>query len=86
MSSYPKPWKVKYDQRCEEWHPKSQPSIVDAKGRLVVALPCTVDHPGLYDELACNTAQEIVRAVNTAHQAAYGFNKVLNMTDKELAS
>lgn len=71
MSSYPKPWKVKYRRRCDEWHPKSCPDIVDALGRLVVSMPQTVDHPGMYDELADNTAQEIVRAVN-AQYGAFG--------------
>jgi hypothetical protein len=68
MSTYPKPWKVKYRPRCEEWHPKSSPCIVDALGRVVVTLPQTVDHPGLYDELAVNTANEIVRAVNAMRE------------------
>ena len=64
MSSYPKPWKVKYWQRCEEWHPQACPYIVDRNDRLVVSLPQTVGHPGEYDELADNTAKEIVAAVN----------------------
>lgn len=68
MSKYPKPWRVKYWQRCEEWHPKAMPYIVDSEGRLVVELPCTVDHPGMYDELADNTAKEIVRAVNAMRE------------------
>jgi len=64
MSKYLKPWSIKYRVRCEEWHPKSCPTVVDALGRFILALPQTVDHPGMYDELADNTAQEIVRAIN----------------------
>lgn len=71
MSNYPKPWKVKFDRRCLEWHENSSPYIVDAAGRLVVSMPQTVDHPGEYDQLAVRTAYEIVQAVNASH-GAYG--------------
>lgn len=64
MSSYPKPWRVKYNQMVEEWHPQSLPEVVDAEGRLVCRMPQTTCHPGDYDELAVNTAEEIVAAVN----------------------
>ena len=87
MSSYPKPWKVRYWQRCEEWHPKSMPYIVDKDDRLICRMPQTVCHPGMYDELADNTAKEIVKAVNGTHEAIHGFfNRLINATDKELAS
>jgi hypothetical protein len=71
LSNYKKPWRVHYRQVCDEWHPQSSPCIVDQQGRLVVNMPQTVDHPGLYDELADNTAKEIVAAVN-AQYGAYG--------------
>lgn len=58
-----------YWVRCPEWHPQSSPYIVDANGDLVVRMPQNVGHPGMYDELACNTAREIVNAVNLP----YGF-------------
>jgi len=67
MSSYPRPWKVKYRHRCYEWHPKSRPYIVDSLGRIVCEMPQTVGHPGEYDELADNTANEIVNAVNRSN-------------------
>lgn len=71
MSNYKKPWQVRYRQICDEWHPQSLPYIVDSEGRLILRLPQTVDHPGMYDELAVNTAKEIVAAVNSAY-GAYG--------------
>lgn len=75
MSKYPKPWKVKYFHRCEEWHPNSMPYVVDALDRLVCRMPQTVEHPGMYDELAYNTAHEIVTAVNTIYAMDRSINE-----------
>lgn len=66
MSKHPKPWSVRYKRVFEEWHPKSRPYIVDKDGNIVVWMQQTVDHPGEYDELADNTAKEIVISVNAA--------------------
>ena len=66
MSNHPKPWCVRYMRVFEEWHPKCRPYILDKLGGFVVAMPQTVDHPGEYDELADNTAKEIVAGVNSS--------------------
>lgn len=64
MKDHPAPWQVKYAVRCEEWHPKSRPYIVDANGIEVVAMPQFVDHPGNYDARAEELAFAIVKAMN----------------------
>lgn len=60
----PTPWSVEYRRRYSEWHEKSCPYIADALGAIVVEMPQNVRHPGLYDELADNSAHQIVDAVN----------------------
>lgn len=64
LLNHPTPWAVKYYRRCEEWHPKSSPYIVDANGKTVIDMPQHVGHPGQYDELADGTAIRIVTAIN----------------------
>lgn len=69
MSDHKKPWQVRYRRVYDGWFPKAMPYIVDSEGGLVVELPYTVDHPGMYDELADNTAKEIVASVNASYGA-----------------
>lgn len=61
---HPKPWKIAYNQRFPEWHPQSQPRIVDANGDTVCEMPQTGNHPGDFDAAAVEAAQVIVSAVN----------------------
>ena len=64
MTKHPTPWRVEYHQRLKAWHPQSRPYIVDAVGVMVCQMIQNVEHPGLYDQLADETAQKIVEAVN----------------------
>lgn len=64
MSTVKWPWRVEYSQKCEDWHPKSLPHVVDADGDLVATPQQYVNHPGKRDivaEVVCNL---IVKAVN----------------------
>jgi len=61
---HPTPWKVVYWHRCDEWHPKASPYIVDANGDTVAEMPQNVSHPGEYDLQADETAHQIVDSVN----------------------
>lgn len=75
MKYYPKPWRVVYRQRFPEWDVKSSPYIVDASGRFICNMTMTVGHPGTYDELADNTAHDIVNAVNSLEAIYRSFNE-----------
>ena len=66
---HPTPWKVEYRQRFSTWHPQSRPEIMDANNELVLSLPCSADHPGVYDPVAVDTAQQIVDAVNSQSES-----------------
>lgn len=61
---FPLPWSVRYFKRCEEWHDKSCPHVVDGCGKTVLEVARTVGHPGEYDFIADRTCNEIVSAVN----------------------
>jgi hypothetical protein len=61
---HPKPWSVKYNRRCSEWHEKSGAHVVDALGKVVTLIPQHTGHPGAYDAIADNIAHTIVNAVN----------------------
>lgn len=86
------PLQIKYNRSCEEWHPKSMPSIVDNNGKLVAEVPQFVDHPGRLDEKAINIATTIVKAVNTTINYVYlvyvGYNREIVgiCTTQELAN
>lgn len=62
--NYPRPWRVEYWQRCDEWHPKSSPRIVASNGARVCNLMQNVGHPGAYDAEADALAHLICCAVN----------------------
>ena len=66
---HPKPWRVEYLQRFPKWHKQSMPYIVDACDNIVCEMPMTegINHPGLYDEVAVQTAKEIVQSVNSIY-------------------
>lgn len=64
MKDYPKPWSVKYNRLCKEWHEKSGPHIVDALGQIVALIPQHTGHPGTYDETADYLCHTIVNSVN----------------------
>lgn len=67
--SHPRPWKLMYDQLCEEWHPNSCPRVIDANGSTVIQPHQRVDHPGEYDPVADSLCMFIVEAVNGTAQA-----------------
>ena len=69
MIDKPLPWRVEYNQRFNEWHPKSGPRVVDANGETVCEMPQSdnIRHPGQYDEVADLAAITIVDCVNNVH-------------------
>ena len=53
-------WFVAYNQRFPEWHPRSQPHIIDSNGNEVISPPQRVNHPGMEDTVADSICQKIV--------------------------
>lgn len=60
------PWRVEYDQRFPEWHPKTNPRIVDASGHDVASVGRLT--AGVHVQIDDIHARLIVSAVN-AHTA-----------------
>lgn len=61
---HPRPWRVEYSRRCEEWDERSCPYIVDKLGVKVIEMPQFTNHPGVYDQQADTLAHRICVSVN----------------------
>lgn len=57
-------YKVFYDRRCQEWHEKSNPMIVDENGEWIFSPNLSVNHPGIYDKNADELCQRVVNLLN----------------------